>query len=100
MSILDKVWHVYVGDSWIGTLAPTGADDSWYYADFTEGDAWGNFAPWFREALAAFQAEDAEALEKVYSQLWLMGLVISAEDGESYTNPTVYIDGANAWFSV
>jgi hypothetical protein len=29
-----------------------------------------------------------------------MKLTISTDDGESYTNPTLHIDGANAWFIV
>jgi hypothetical protein len=98
VGITDKVWQVYVGDSWIGTLTPTGADDNWYYADFTQGDAWGNFAPWFKQAFEAHQAGDEATWQNVYSQLTLMGLTITADDGEAYDNPTLHIDGNSAWF--
>ena len=100
MSILDKPWHIYVGDSWIGTLMPTTSDDTWYYADFSEGDAWGNFAPWFKQAYEAFRAEDDAAWQNIYSQLRLMGLALRSDDGESHANVTVHIDGSSAWFVV
>jgi hypothetical protein len=100
VGITDKVWQIYVGDSWIGTLTPTGADDNWYYADFTQGDAWGNFAPWFKQAFEAHQAGDEATWQNVYSQLTLMGLTITADDGEAYDNPTLHIDGNSAWFVV
>ena len=100
MSITDKTWHVYVGESWIGSLTPSGADDDWYYADFSQGDAWGNFAPWFQQAVEAHKAGDEATWQNVYSQLTAMGLTIRADDGESYNNPTIHIDGGNAWFIV
>ncbi len=100
VAITDKVWHVYVGQSWIGTLTPTNADNQWYYASFAPGDAWGNFAPWFAQAVQAHTAGDQAGWEKVYQQLTLMKLTLSADDGESYANPTLHIDGANAWFTV
>ena len=100
MSILDKTWHVYVGGSYIGTLTPTGSDDHWYYADFTQGDAWGNFAPWFKQAVDAFNAGDNAKWEGVYSQLTAMGLTLSSDDGEAYDAPTLHIDGGSAWFVV
>ena len=100
MSITEKLWQVYVGQSWIGTLSPTGSDDNWFYADFTEGDGWGNFAPWFKNAIEAHKSGDNATWETTYQQLTMMGLTISAEDGESYSNPTLHIDGASAWFIV
>jgi hypothetical protein len=100
VSILDKTWHIYLGGSHIGTLTPTGADDNWYYANFTQGDAWGNFAPWFQQALTAFNAGDSAKWEGIYSQLTMMGLSLHADDGESYANPTLHIDGGTAWFTV
>lgn len=100
MSITDKVWHIYVGSSHIGTLMPTGADENWYYASFAQGEAWGNFAPWFKQALDAHQSGDQDAWESIYSQLTMMGLTMTADDGESYTSPTLHIDGGNAWFVV
>ncbi len=100
MSIQDKVWHVYVGQSWIGTLTPTNADANWYYATFTPGDAWGNFAPWFQKAVEAHKAGDEAGWQQWYSQLTTMGVSIAADDGESYQNPTIHIDGGNAWFVV
>jgi hypothetical protein len=100
VDILDKEWQVYVGQSWIGTLTPTGADDEWYYADFSEGDAWGNFAPWFKQAVDAFEAEDDVAWQGIYSQLIAMGLEMRADDGETYTSFTLYVDGDSAWFVI
>ncbi len=96
----DKNWHIYIGNSYIGTLTPTGADDQWYQATFTAGDAWGNFAPWFNQAFAAHQSGDQAGWQNVYQQLTLMGLTITADDGESYSNPTILIDGGSAWFVV
>ena len=98
MSALEKVWHVYVGDSWVGTLTPTGSDDEWYYANFSQGDAWGNFAPWFQHATEAYNGGDEAGWHNWYSQITAMGLLISSDDGESYRNPTLHIDGDNAWF--
>ena len=100
MDILGKEWQVFVGQSWIGTLTPTGADDDWYYADFTAGDAWGNFAPWFQQAIDAFEAEDDVAWESIYSQLVAMGITMRADDGETYTSFTLYVDGDSAWFVI
>lgn len=99
MALTDKAWHITVGGTWIGTLTPTGTDGDWVTASFTPGDGWGNFAPWFARAYAAFAAGDSAAWENIYSQLTLMKLSISADDGESYANPTIHIDGSNAWFS-
>lgn len=100
VDILDTIWYLYVGQSWIGTLTPTGADDSWYYAEFTEGDAWGNFAPWFIKAYKAYAAGDEQGWQNVYNQLYMMGLSLVAESGAAYENPTVLVDGGNAWFVV
>lgn len=100
MSIQDKTWHLYVGDSWLGTLTPTGADSDWHYAAFTPGDAWGNFKPWFIQAADAHKAGDDAAWNNVFSQLTVMGLALVADDGERYDNPTVVVDGSNAWFVV
>lgn len=100
MSVLDKVWHVYVGQSWVGTLTPTGADESWCYADFSPGDAWGNFAPWFIKAAEAFNAGDEARWQSVYDQLMLMGVTLAADDGESYYNPTVITDGNSGCFAI
>ncbi len=99
MGISDKTWHLHVGGSWVGTLTPTGSDDTWYYASFSQGDAWGNFAPWFEQAAKAQQAGDA-GWQTTYDQLIAMGVTISADDGETYQNPTVLIDGGSAWFVV
>lgn len=96
--MLDKVWHLYIGQSWLGTLTPTGADDNWYYADFTQGDAWGNFAPWFNKAAEA-QMSGGD-WESVYQQLYHMGLSLVADDGETYERPQVFVDGGSAWFIV
>jgi len=100
VSILDNDWLIYVGDTWIGTLAPTGSDDDWYYADFTPGDGWGNFAPWFQQAVEAHKAGNDNDWNSIYSQLLSMGLTISADNGESYNGPTLHIDGSQAWFVV
>lgn len=100
MSITEKVWHIYIGESWLGTLTPTGADENWYYADFGEGDAWGNYRPWFMQALEAHQAGDDASWENIYSQLLMMGLALVADDGETYQEPTIHIDGGSAWFLV
>ena len=100
MGILGAVWHLYVGQSWVGTLTPTGADETWYYADFVEGDAWGNFAPWFTTAFEAFQSGDEEAWQNIFGQLHMMGMALVAESGATYENPTVLIDGSSAWFVV
>ncbi|NDJ53378.1 MAG: hypothetical protein GYB68_09880 [Chloroflexi bacterium] len=98
MGVQEKVWHMFIGDSWLGTLTPTGADDSWYYADFNAGDSWGNFAPWFEQAVAAHMSGDDAGWENVYSQLLTMGLILSSDDGEVLNGPTVHIDGSSAWF--
>jgi hypothetical protein len=100
VAITDKVWNVYIGQSWIGTLTPTSADNQWYYADFTPGDAWGNFAPWFLQAVQAHKSGDEDGWKSIYQQITLMNLTIAADDGESYTNPSLHIDGAHAWFIV
>ncbi len=100
MAVLDKVWQVYVGEAWIGTLSPTGSDSEWYYADFAQGDDWGNFAPWFDQAAAAFKAGDDSAWQNWHGQLTAMGLTITADDGESVHNPTLTINGSNAWFVI
>jgi hypothetical protein len=97
---MDKQWHVYVGQSLIGTLIPTGCDDTWYYADFNQSDAWGNFAPWFQKAAEASNGGDDAEWNKWYSQLTMMGLAITADDGESHANPTLNIDGQKAWFTL
>lgn len=98
MSALDKVWHVYIGSSWVGTLTPTGSDDEWYYADFAAGDAWGNFAPWFQSAYECYRGGDEVGWHNWFAQLTAMGLTLSADDGEAYRNPTLHIDGTRAWF--
>ncbi len=100
MSALDKTWHIYIGGSWLGTLTPTTADDQWYIADFTPGDAWGNFAPWFERAFEAFQNGDQPGWDNWYSQLTAMGVDLTAEDGETHHNPTLHIDGQQAWFLI
>ena len=65
--MLNKVWHVYVGDSWVGTLTPTGSDESWFYANFNQGDAWGNFAPWFQRAMECHNCGDDAGWHNWYS---------------------------------
>jgi len=100
VSVLDKQWYVYIGQSWIGTLTPTGSDHDWIYADFAQGDAWGNFAPWFQQSLAAFHRGDHDEWNKWYSQLIMMGLTIRADDGESHHHLTLHIDGSKAWFTL
>ena len=100
MDVLNTLWHLYVGQSWIGTLTPTDADDTWYYAVFSQGDAWGNFAPWFVKAYEAYAAGDEAGWQNVYDQLYLMGMTLVAEDGDAYENPTVLVDGSQAWFVV
>jgi hypothetical protein len=100
VDILGKEWQVYVGQSWIGTLTPTGADEDWYYADFTEGDAWGNFAPWFRRAVDAFHAGDDVGWQSTYGQLIAMGIEMHADDGDSYASFTLFVDGGSAWFVI
>lgn len=100
VSVLDKAWHLYVGQSWVGTLTPTGSDETWYQASFSPGDGWGNFAPWFQRAYEAFSNGDEAGWNNWYSQLSQMGLVLTADDGESYQNPTIHIDGSSAWFLV
>lgn len=99
MALADKTWQITVGGTWIGTLTPTGADGQWVTAAFAPGDGWGNFAPWFSQAYAAFSGGDEAAWQATYSQLTMMGLAITADDGESVANPTIHIDGSNAWFS-
>jgi len=98
--MLDKSWHIFVGESWVGTLHPTGADDDWIQADFEEGDAWGNFAPWFIKAAEAYADGDEAGWQSWISQLVAMGLTLRADDGESYASPTVIIEGGQAWFAV
>ena len=100
MDVLNTLWHLYVGQSWIGTLTPTDADDTWYYAVFSQGDAWGNFAPWFVKAYEAYAAGDEAGWQNVYDQLYLMGITLVAEDGDAYEDPTVLVDGSQAWFVV
>ena len=100
MDVLNTLWHLYVGQSWVGTLTPTDADDTWYYAVFSQGDAWGNFAPWFVKAYEAYAAGDEAGWQNVYDQLYLMGMTLVAEDGDAYENPTVLVDGSQAWFVV
>lgn len=100
MDVLATTWYLYVGQSWIGTLTPTGADEDWYFADFAEGDAWGNFAPWFIKAYEAYADGDDAGWQSVYDQLNMMGMSLVAESGETFENPTVLIDGPNAWFVV
>lgn len=100
MDVLNTLWYLYVGQSWVGTLTPTGAEDGWYFATFLEGDAWGNFAPWFVKAYEAYSAGDEAGWQRVYDQLCLMGLVLVAEDGDAYENPTILIDGSQAWVVV
>ena len=100
MSIMEKNWHIYVGDSWIGTLTPVGADGDWIEADFAEGNGWGNFAPWFQKTADAYHAGNDDEWDNWYSQLTAMGLIIEADDGEAYTNPTLIIEGNSAWFRV
>lgn len=98
--MLDKSWHIYLGDSWIGTLHPTTEDGDWIVAEFEAGDAWGNFAPWFQKAAAAYNDGDDAEWDKWYGQLTAMGLVIVADDEEAYDNPVILVDGAQAWFSL
>lgn len=100
MALTDKVWHVSLGGSYIGTLTPSGTDGQWTTAAFAPGEAWGNFAPWFAQAFAAFKSGDNAAWQGIYQQITMMGLAIAADDGESYSNPTLHIDGASAWFAV
>ncbi len=100
MSVLDKTWNLYVGQSWIGALTPTGSENEWVLASFAQGDGWGNFAPWFQKAYDAFSSGDEAGWDNWYSQLTRMGLVLSSDDGEAYQNPTVHIDGTHAWFVV
>lgn len=100
MSVLGKVWHVYVGGSWVGTLTPTGTQGDWVEASFSPGDAWGNFAPWFIQAAEAFGAEDEESWQSPLSQLAMMGVSLVADDGETHANPTVITDGSSGWFAV
>lgn len=100
MDVLNTLWHLYVGQSWVGTLTPTDADDTWYYAVFSQGDAWGNFAPWFVKAYEAYAAGDEAGWQNVYDQLYLMGMALVAEDGDAYENPTVLVEGSQAWFVV
>jgi hypothetical protein len=99
MALTDKAWHITVGGTWIGTLTPTGSDGQWVTASFTQGDAWGNFAPWFSQAYAAFSAGDEAGWQNVYNQLTMMKIAIAADDGETYATPIIHIDGSNAWFS-
>jgi hypothetical protein len=98
--MLSKSWYVFVGESWVGTLHPTGSDDEWIQADFEEGDAWGNFAPWFVKAAEAYQAGDEPGWQSWTLQLTAMGLSLRADDGESFSSPTIIIDGGQAWFAV
>ena len=99
MALTDKTWQITVGGTWIGTLTPTGSDGQWVTATFSPGDGWGNFAPWFAQAYAAFSGGDEAAWQTTYSQLTMMGLAITADDGESLSSPTIHIDGANAWIA-
>jgi hypothetical protein len=99
VALTDKAWHISVGDTVIGSLTPTGADGQWVTATFAPGDGWGNFAPWFSQAYAAFAAGDEAGWQTTYTQLTTMGLAITADDGETYASPTIHIDGTNAWFS-
>ena len=105
--VVPVVGRVQSNNRWLqenlsNEVAPAlpGADDDWYYADFTEGDAWGNFAPWFKQAVEAFEAEDDVAWESIYAQLVAMGIEMRADDGESYTSFTLYVDGDTAWFVI
>jgi hypothetical protein len=101
LSVLDTVWHLYVGSSWIGSLAPTGVDGEWVHAEFNEGDAWGNFAPWFQQAAEAYNAGDDDGWDDIYGQLYMMGMTLAPDDGgEVIPNPTVIVDGPDAWFIV
>jgi hypothetical protein len=99
VALTDKAWHITVGGTWIGTLTPSGTDGEWVTASFSPGDGWGNFAPWFAQAYAAFAGGDQAGWQKVYEQLTLMKIAIAADDGESHANPTIHIDGSNAWFN-
>jgi hypothetical protein len=99
VALTDKAWQITVGGTWIGTLTPTGADGGWVTASFAPGDGWGNFAPWFAQGYAAFAAGDEAGWKNVYSQLTTMGVAITADDGETHANPTIHIDGSNAWLS-
>lgn len=97
---MDKVWQIYVGGSYLGRLHPTDADNVWTYAHFEAGDAWGNFAPWFQNAVAAHMNGDDAEWSELYQQIEAMGLLLEAEDGESIDQITLHIDGENAWFAV
>lgn len=97
---MDKDWHLYLGGSYLGTLQPTEADDHWTYAQFAAGDAWGNFAPWFQNAVQAHLNGDDATWAEVYGQIQAMGIYIEAEDGEAFNDLTVHIDGHSAWFAV
>lgn len=98
MSVLDNVWHLYIGQSWLGTLTPFEVGGDWIVAEFAQGDAWGNFAPWFVTAAKAFEVGDEEGWQTVYGQLAAMGIALVSDDGETLDSPTVITDGATAWF--
>ncbi len=100
MSVLDKVWHLYIGQSWLGTLTPVNVDGDWVVAEFAQGDAWGNFAPWFVNSAKAFEEGDDEGWQLVYGQLSAMGIALVADDGETVEGPTVITNGDTAWFAV
>lgn len=97
--MLGKTWYVYVGSSWVGTVDPVGNSGDWIEANFHEGDHWGNFAPWFTRAFDAYHAGDDGTWDDVYGQLATMGIVLEAEDGERYENPTLLINGGSAWIA-
>lgn len=99
MGVLGTVWRLYVGSSLIGTLIPTGVDGEWVHAEFSAGDVWGNFAPWFRKAAEAYHAGDNPAWNELHAQLYMMGMTLTRDDGgETIRNPTVIVDGPDAWF--
>ncbi len=100
VSLPGKVWHVYVGQSWVGTLTPTGQDGDWIGAGFSQGDAWGNFAPWFVKAAEAHQSGSEADWQEAQSQLAMMGVTLVSDDGETHANPTVITDGISGWFAV
>jgi hypothetical protein len=100
MGLVEQKWHVYVGDTWLGTLTPTGEHEGWVGADFEPSDNWDNFSPWFAQAYDAHQNGDTGEWERIYSQIETMGLTITADSGETYDNPTLLVSEGEAWFAV
>jgi hypothetical protein len=87
------------GDELLGILCSYGNDFPWIKCNFERAGSFGEVKSLFEEELRLLDADDMEAWEICYEQIYALGLrLVDEEDMKEIGEFLLHIRGDKAWF--